>query len=149
MTPDRNTDIRSLEQGRAKFAYDCAVIGSGITKKSEYRAYVKKIPMLIKTNGLGATFAFIKSKSISDESKSGYAYHLIYEHTTEWLRNDPKNLLELNENQDLAEKIVSLDSPQYRAATNEVLAFFTWLRRFAEGLIESEDTNGAEDAGKN
>jgi len=135
------TTIKGLEQGRAKFAYDCALNGSKIAKKKEYKSYVRKVPMLIKTNGLGSTFAFIKSKSSNDQSKTGYAYHLIYEQTKQWLKKDEKSLLSINENDDLVEKIISLDSPEYRAITNEVLAFFNWLTRFAEGLIEEEAEN--------
>ncbi|NMC59256.1 MAG: type III-B CRISPR module-associated protein Cmr5 [Candidatus Methanofastidiosa archaeon] len=133
--------IIGLERGRAKFAYDCALDGSARSKKKEYKSYVKKIPMLIKTNGLGSTFAFIKSKSTNDENKAGYAYYLIYKQTKEWLKKDDKSLVNLNENDDLLEKIISLDSPSYRSVTNEVLAFFKWVSRFAEGLIEGEVGN--------
>jgi len=138
---DNTITIKGLEQGRAKFAYDCASAGSSISKKKEYKSYVKKVPMLVKTNGLGPTLAFIKSKSSNDQNKSGYAYRLIYEQTKEWLKKDEKNLIDINVNDDLVEKIISLDSPSYRAITNEVLAFFKWVSRFAEGLIEGEAEN--------
>lgn len=130
--PSNTNTIKSLEQGRAKFAYECASEGSQQPTKKEYKSHVKKIPMLIKTNGLGSTFAFVKSK------KNDAAYRLIYEQTKQWLKRDEKTLLNVNEDDDLVEKIISLDSPGYRAITNEVLAFFNWLTRFAEGLIEEE-----------
>ena len=139
---DSTSTIKGLEQGRAKFAYDCALEGSKIEKKKEYKSYVKKVPMLIKANGLGSTFAFIKSKSTDDKSKPGYAYHLIYNQTKDWLKNDNKKLLDIGEDDNLLEKIISLDSIEYRAVTIEVLAFFNWLKRFADGLIEGEDENG-------
>lgn len=129
---------KTLEQGRASFAYRCAENGSQITKSKEYKSYVQKIPMHIKTNGLGATFAFIKAKSSTDKDKAGYAYHLIYKQTADWLKQEPKGLMagRLNNNHDLVNVIINLDSPEYRAVTNEVLALFAWLKRFAEGLIE-------------
>jgi len=130
--------IKGLEQGRARFAYDCVLEGSKIEKKKEYKSYVKKVPMLIKTNGLGSTFAFIKSKGNNDKSKAGYAYHLIYNQTKDWLKNDNKELLDIGEEDDLVEKIISLGSVEYRAVTIEILAFFNWLKRFADGLIEGE-----------
>ena len=129
--------IRGLEQERAKFAYEKAVEGSNIGKKKEYKAYVRKIPTLIKTNGLGATFAFVKAKKNQETNKSGYAYELIYKQTSEWLHK--KGFL--NRNDDLVEWTVSLDSPTYRAVTNEALSFFKWLSRFSEGLIEGEADN--------
>lgn len=136
--------IKSLEQGRAEFAYRCAEKGAEMeTIRNEYRQYVKKIPMLIKTNGLGATFAFVKAKKDPDPNKRGYAYQLIYEQTTEWLRRDGKNLIEIKD--DLVEAIIGCDSPTYRAVTIEVLAFFSWLSRFAEGLIKE---GGATDEQK-
>ncbi len=145
--------IKGLEQGRAKFAYDCALNGKKISnefqietewyKDNNYKSYVKKIPMLIKTNGLGATFAFVYSKRQKEKNKKKpgdkqnpkNAYDLMYLQTAQWLREDEKKLPDLQENEDLVEKIISLKSPEYRAVTNEVLAFFKWLSRFADGLI--------------
>ena len=105
--------------------------------KKEYNSYVKKIPMMIKTNGLGATFAFMLSK--------GGTYKVIGEQVLEWLKNDEKSILPdakgINSFEDLNKKIVSLNSPDYRALTIEILAFFGWLKRFAEGLIEGEAGN--------
>ena len=132
---ESKTTIKGLEQGRAEFAYECAKKGSEIEKKKEYKAYVKKIPMFIKTNGLGSTFAFINSKNSKD------VYQLIYNQTKEWLNKDDKKLINIKEDDDLVEKIISLNSPEYRAVTIEVLAFFNWLRRFADGLIEEEAEN--------
>ena len=101
----------------------------------EYKSYAKKIPMLIKINGLGSTFAFIKSK--------GGTYDLIYQQVTEWLKQEPNQLIsdKLRKGEDLEAVIISLNSPEYRALTIEVLAFFNWLRRFADGLIEGDDKN--------
>lgn len=135
---DTASGMNGLEQGRAKFAYDCALKGSEISKKKEYKAYSKKLLALIKTNGLGATFAFINAKSNKNKHKTGYAYKLIYDQTATWLRKDEKNLIVLKKDEDLVEKIITLDSAHYRAVTNEVLAFFRWVSRFADGLIEEE-----------
>lgn len=126
--------IHGLEQGRAEFAYKCASEGAKIG--SEYKAYVKKIPMFIKTNGLGATFAFVFSKSRGDSGNRENAYKLIYDQTKKWLKQDEKALIDLNGDCDLVNKIIGLPSSQYRAVTIEVLSFFSWLRRFVEGLIE-------------
>ncbi len=121
---------RTIEQGRAEYAYKCALEGS--KKGSEYKSYVKKIPMLIKTNGLAATFAFVFSKS---KGKDDNPYGLIYKQTAEWIKQ--KNLLSDFENKDFAKKLTELNSSSYRAVTIEVLSLFTWLRRFAEGLDNS------------
>jgi CRISPR-associated protein Cmr5 len=101
----------------------------------EYKAYAKKIPMLIKTNGLGATYAFIKSKGKNE----GTPYDLLYNQTHKWLQMSQCPFIALTDKDDLVEKIIGLPSNEYRAVTNEVISLFTWLRRFAEGLIEGED----------
>lgn len=116
--------VSDLERDRATFAYQCveeANKNNGL--KSDYKSYIKKIPMMILNNGLGATFAFIYSKK-----KNGNAYELIYNQTNKWLKKDDKK--------DLVEWIINLKSSEYRVVTNEVLALFNWLRRFTEGMIE-------------
>jgi CRISPR-associated protein Cmr5 len=131
--------ISGLECGRAEFAYECALEGSKLSVpsvRSNYRAYAEKIPMYIKTNGLGATFAFIESKRSNKDGERGYAYKLLYDQTNKWLQLDDKGLIDLKGDKDLACEIIKQDSSQYRAITIEVLEFFTWLRRFAEGLIK-------------
>ncbi|SFR15899.1 type III-B CRISPR module-associated protein Cmr5 [Desulfoscipio geothermicus] len=140
--PKENTVIREIEQGRAIFAYDKVNEAKekfaenekeGKKNQSKYKAYTKKIPMLIKNNGLGATFAFIKAKGEP-------SYQLIYEQVGQWLeRYDGETF---GKGKDLAGVLVSLPSPEYRAMTGEVLALFNWMRRYAEGLLEGDEVNG-------
>ncbi|WP_434565327.1 type III-B CRISPR module-associated protein Cmr5 [Thermoanaerobacterium thermosaccharolyticum] len=134
--------LKDIERQRAQYAYNCAVKGSQIKNRGEYKSYVKKIPMLIKTNGLAPTFAFIYSKRSDDSSKSGYAYKMIYDQVKEWLIDEDLGLIDISNSSDLqsdnelVKKIIELDSSTYRAITEEILSFFNWLRRFAEGLIK-------------
>ncbi len=121
--------IRDIEKERAIFAYekvDEAVKNQGI-KQSEYKSYCKKIPSLIQTNGLSATFAFIFSKNNT-------SYTLIYDQVDEWL----KKRYNLERNEELIERLIKLDSTKYKKETIEVLALFSWLRRFAEGRISKD-----------
>ena len=121
------TTLKGLEQGRAEFAYKCV---EKVISDKKYKGHIKKIPTYIKTNGLGATLAFIFGK---DD-----AYKKIYSHIEEWLRKDEKKLIDLSDGKELVKEIIQKDSPEYRAVTIEVLAFTNWLKRFAEGLIEDE-----------
>lgn len=130
-----------MEQGRAAFAYKCAEEGAKLNKKKEYKAYVKRMPMYIKTNGLGAAMAFAFSKG----SKGGNidelnAWGLLHRHIENWLKNDQKELIDFQDDR-LAHSLTEADSSTYRAVTVEVIAFLSWLRRFAEGLIDGEDEN--------
>lgn len=130
------TTIKGLEQARAKFAYDCAkrIAGGDSKKAKEYKSYAKKLPMMIKTNGLGAAIAFAFSKG-----KDGNAWELLFNHVQDWLRQEQKKwLLGSFSAQSLENAVISLNSNEYHALTVEVLAFLNWLRRFAEGLIVGE-----------
>jgi len=130
--------IKGIEQGRAEFAYDCAEKGSNLsnTAKKEYKSYSKKLPMLIKTNGLGAAMAFAYLKGtkdgVLDKTK---AWGLLYSQIEDWLKKDSKHLLSFDDNKKLTYKLTQLDSSTYRAVTIELLAFLSWLKRFADGLI--------------
>jgi CRISPR-associated protein Cmr5 len=136
------TKIQGIESGRAKFAWECVnqLIQqwndeNSKKKLKEYRSYTQKIPMYIKTNGLGATLAFMLSK------KDKEAYQKLGQQITEWLKQAPTKIIDLKDVEDdnfegLVNITISLNSPDYRALTIEVLAFLNWLRRFAEGLIE-------------
>ena len=73
-----------------------------------------------------------------EEGNPKNAYDLIYKQTAQWLKRDEKKLLDISDKDDLVKTIILLESPEYRAVTNEVLAFFNWLRRFADGLIKGE-----------
>jgi len=159
-----DTNRTTLEQGRAKFAYECAENGAKVKKQAsvlynddiyykddKYKSYVKDIPMMIKTNGLGATFSFVLSKSakekkgkkLGERDNPKNAYDLIYKQTHDWLKQDDKlGIFASANSNDLVQIIISQNSAEYRYLTVEVLALFNWLRRFAEGLIEGEDTGG-------
>ena len=121
--------IKDLEKDRATFAYSCVIDANNDHKiKKDYKSYVKKIPMMVLNNGLGATFAFVYSKK-----KNGNAYELIDTQIQKWFKIDEK--------EDLVKWIIEQNSSEYRATTNETLALFNWLKRFADGMIE-EESNG-------
>jgi len=131
------TTIKGLEQGRAKFAYKCA---DEVHKdlKEKFRSHVKSFPMLIKTNGLGAAIAFLFSKKDKEQG----VYKTVGKSIVDWLKEDEKyknfGLEKLLDLKSLMEEVIKIDSFNYRALTIEVLAFFNWLRRFADGLIEGD-----------
>ncbi|MBC7248559.1 MAG: type III-B CRISPR module-associated protein Cmr5 [Actinobacteria bacterium] len=128
--------VKTLEQGRASEAYGYvtgAVKQLG-DKAKDYKSYVKKLPVMIKTNGLGQTLAFVKSKRSKDEGKN--AYDMIYEQLGDWLRKCPNSVIQSGN--DLVKSIIDLDSKDYRVATAEALSLLNWLRRFADGIIEGE-----------
>ena len=116
-----------LEQGRAQHAFQAARVGmKEKTYPKEYLSFVNEMPMLIKTNGLGAAVSFATYKNKASQ--------LVYEQLENWLgKDDPKQLLGSNAG-GLVEQLTQMPSTQYRAITVEVMAYLNWLRRFAKGL---------------
>ena len=125
--PQNQTTLKGIEQGRAKYAFDAV---NGISKngsddlKKKYKTVAKKLPVLIKTNGLGQTLAFMKKKD----------YDKLYDQIGNWLQTeDDKRLVPQGE---LVEQVIQLQSPAYRQVTVETLALLNWIRRFVDGLME-------------
>lgn len=110
------------------------VIENWLKLLDNYKSYVRKIPQMILSNGLGQTLAFIKAKT-----ERGNAYDLIYTQLTEYMKSNTtaRITMPLNEN-DLVQWVISSNSSDYRYITQELLAFLNWLKRFAEGMIEEE-----------
>ena len=123
-----------IESGRAEFALDAVngVIKNYRNNAKEYKSYVRKFPSLVLTNGFAAAVAFVLEKK-KKENEEKNAYNLIYDNISNWLETN-----KFYENKELKEYIFSLDSNEYRVVTNEILALFEWLRRFASGLIEGD-----------
>lgn len=128
-------NIKGIEEGRAIFAYRCVEsINDELDKDiaKYYKSYVKRIPAMIKNNGLGPAIAFIYSKGKDADKRDKKAYFNLYNHIESRL----KEIELLEENDKLIETILEVDSLKYREITIEVLALFNWLRRIADGMIE-------------
>lgn len=112
---------------REVYAYwhACKRVSDGVEKYSEQ---VNTLPMLIKHNGLGAALMYMKTQ------KTRNALLDIYEDISDWIRHDEKQLIELENHEELVEKIIEVRQEQYKDVTCEVLAYLAYLKRFAKGL---------------
>jgi CRISPR-associated protein Cmr5 len=131
---------RTLEQGRAKIAFEKATMGFLLHEK-EYAQHAKRLPMMIKTNGLGATLAFMFSKQ--------KVYGTLLKDIEDWIgHNDNKKTLSIynnyTEGKSLVQKVPYMNSIHYKAVTIETQAYLNWLRRFAEGLVKEKDAKKEE-----
>lgn len=102
----------------------------------KYKSLVKKTPARIKNCGFAETLAFIfskqKGKNHFDKLYSQLGRRLEY---TGYISNSF----------DFMQQIVLMEKSNYRSATNEMLAYLAWLKRFTEGLIEGEEDESNED----
>lgn len=132
------SEIKKIENGRAEFAYKCVdnIINNNNNKilLKEYRSHSRKIPQMIISNGLGQTLAFIQAKR-----KNYNAYDFLYRQIQEYFLSNNTIRIRMNNAEDLLEWVISCNSEEYKYITQETLAFFNWLRRFAEGMIEDEE----------
>ena len=140
--PQNPTTRKGIEQGRAKYAFEAV---NGVSQneskrlQENYKTAAKKLPVLIKTNGLGQTLAFIKSKGGEKNKKNGY--DKLYEQIGNWLQTEEaKQLVSAGE---LIEQVIQLKTPDYRQVTVETLALLNWIRRFVDGLMK--DVGGNDD----
>ena len=129
--------INKIEQGRAEAAFKAVKRRTmdENAKKENYKSYSKKIPMLIKTNGLAATFAFINTNEKDDASV------LLGRDIIEWLvvlNPEINQYLENTGNKldAFINYLLSIPMITYRLITREILAYMNWHRRFTEGMIK-------------
>jgi len=120
--------LRSLEQDRAKYAWECINEVKEKSYEGEYKSYVQRAPTLILANGLSNTLAFWRSK------KEKEAYNRLYEHINGWFNRH-------NTNKDLLEWIISENTSSLDVfkETKEMLALLNWLKRFAEAELKGEE----------
>jgi CRISPR-associated protein Cmr5 len=126
---------RRLELSRSRaetaFKYVQEIKGNHTAIEKKYKSLVRKTPMRIKVNGLGATLAFVFSKKNKNEH-----HQQLYQHIKRWL-NDI-GMIDLG-GEEFVAKVVAMEKAEYRVVTNELLAFLAWLRRFVDGMIEGEE----------
>lgn len=124
--------ITSKEQERAKKAWDL-VNETPKTMIEKYASLAKSAPVMILTNGLGQTLAFFISKSNGRNE-----YNLLYNHLNKWLDDNIPWTPNEDRGDDLVEKVINEKSQIYRMATDESLAFLSWVKRFATALSPDE-----------
>ena len=118
---------RSLEQERAKAAWDCVAAVKGQGHAGKYGQLARSAPADIQANGLGQTLAFWNAK--------GEAHHrTLLNDVSKWVKDQMK----LSEDSLLEWVIKTADTDGYRRATAEAIAFLTWLKRFAEAELPKE-----------
>jgi CRISPR-associated protein Cmr5 len=124
--------LRSLEQERAKYAWECIQEVKKESKElqEKYTSYVKKATTLIQANGLSSVLAFYYNRWKKNEK----AYEFIYKHITNW-----SQLKKLTKGDLLQWIINDASSIEVFKASKEVIALLNWIRRFAEAELKGEE----------
>lgn len=112
--------MRNLEQIRAKNALEAASSIKPGPGEGDPQAVAKKVPTMIRENGILATAAFAKEGKVGIQS------------VLEAVKTHLKRLgiMPVNES-GLLEWLTSRNSSKLRAVTAETMAYLSYLRRFA------------------
>ena len=119
----RITSMARLEHGQRKYPDDA----------KEYADEAKRLPTRILTAGLGASLAFVLARAQAKSDKPKRHLVRLIDDLTHWLRERP---IPMTHPESLTESIMHGSADFLRRATDETLAYLTWLNRFAdaEGL---------------
>jgi len=129
---------RTLEQERAQQAWACVqeVTNKPQEFKKKYGSLARKVPMLVLTNGLGQTLAFLKAKGKNNPADE---HTVLFRHLSSWVLSQVASSTTASNGDLLLQWVLQNDSAAYRRATMEALAFLAWLKRFAEAELPTED----------
>lgn len=124
---------KDFEKKKAKEAWDYKEKAKTANALDKYKSHVRTFPMLVLTSGLlnAVAFAYEKGDVAGSDKDGDKGWKLIYQHTADWFENHTDILTVKNGK--LLECLLNLsetDSHTIRVATNEVIALFTWLKRF-------------------
>ncbi len=161
--------MRSLEQDRAKFAYEAVAkvkeVSDFMNKKEiqrKYASYVKSAPVLILTNGLPNALAFYLSKmkireteytKVGEELKrlergekafenkaERIAYAYLFYQISDWLAKKANNGRGLTKGRDPLKFICDEANVQLMMQlTREAINLLNWMKRFADAMLEKEE----------
>ena len=131
----------TFQSGRAQHAYLAVKKAtSDASKTKEFVASAKKLPMMIKVNGLLPALLFADTKS---------QFHQLPQQVMAWLTDkdggSPVKQYFVNTDKDIA-TLAGFDSYKYRQVTVEAQRYLAWVRRFADAM---KDTEASAEAPKN
>ncbi len=131
----------TLEQQRARHAWSVVAEASKSQAKDDFAKEVKRLPIRIRTAGLGQALRFVYAKSSGCDANRDYRSRLLIA-LGEWLiekRQLIKRPEGANDCSALLLAIIENDANLLRRATEEVMLYLQWLTRFCEAEIKEND----------
>ncbi len=132
---------QTLDQRRAYHAWQ-AVEQAGQLKEEDQKTFAreaKKLPLRIKTAGLGQAVAFLRAKKDEKKKDADPRTCLLYA-LGNWLLDERRLASAQSGKDDALIKAIICDNADFlRRATEEALLYLQWLTRFAEAEIGIEE----------
>jgi len=124
--------VRTLEQERAHYAWTRvkAVNEGDKGTANDVAMYLKGMPAMVLSNGLGQSLAFMLSKAKGNQAD---AHYIVYDMIAEWLV-DKRNVYG-GSKAELMLAIIEGDRAIYQQAQGETWALLVWLKKFADAYI--------------
>lgn len=119
-----------LDRATAAYARTKEVLAKPGEVRSDYVTRAKELPAMILHTGVGQTLAFLLS-----EKKEGVVLLRSALGPRVRVRAFP-HWNASTDDRDLLKMLCGGSSREWRAATAEAIAYATWLKRFAEALVE-------------
>ena len=120
---------RTRQQVRAQVAHKCIsprIRGDDERQKNdnaEYSQLAKRFPSLVHNCGLAQSLAFVQAKERDENIGEAYISHL-------------SKVMGLGDNANLGDLSRNADLKEYQRLTREAIESATWIKRYAEALLE-------------
>jgi CRISPR-associated protein Cmr5 len=136
---------RTLEQRRAEFALKkIQQLSQQKDTAKEAALYIRRLPAMTFSNGLGQALAFLLAKANSKNEKDLLVHPAgqVYLMVAEWLVENRK--VYFGKPVDLIHAMMANNRERYMLAQEEAWALLDWLKKFADALLpeESETASG-------
>ena len=127
----------TLDQRRAQHAWQAVEQARklGPNAKKDFAREAKRLPVRIKTAGLGQALAFLNAKAKSDKDKGEDARGRLLVALGDWLLKERRLASQPNgaiAQDSLIQAIINGNAGLLRRATEEALLYLQWLTRFSE-----------------
>lgn len=130
----------SLDQRRAQHAWQAVEQARelGPNAKKDFARETKRLPVRIKTAGLGQALAFLNAKAKSDKDKGEDARGRLLVALGDWILKERRLASQPNgaiAQDSLIQAIIHGNASLLRRATEEALLYLQWLTRFSEAAF--------------
>lgn len=129
----------TLDQRRARHAWQAVELARGLHDAADYAREAKRLPVRIRTSGLGQALAFVNAKAGKDEKG---ARVVLLEDLGDWLLAQRKLAAVPSggvDRKSVMTMILDGDAGLLRRATEEALLYLQWLTRFCEAEIGGDE----------
>lgn len=128
--------MQTRQQRRAEKAHRCVSGKASSKDKDEYLRLAKSFPALVHTCGLVQAIAYVHAKDNKARTGETYLNHL-----------SGVMVIDLPENTTLEDKSRDAELLEYQFLSLEAIEAATWLKRYAEALLDSKSPEQPDGAG--